>query len=174
MGDYTELMIKAHLRDDVPADVRDTLRRAVAGELNQSRRRESDWVPPINPTTGRPHPLFDHEDWSVLVNGVSTDATVRSFCDDEMVFINSSTCRTTLSMALFIEWLSPYLNAPVGHYIGYTWFVGDVAPTPIWNMVSSGAHTPYGDDGSCRIWGCDGTHTTAHSPTCVWAGQAAA
>lgn len=110
MGMYTELVIKADVKSDLPVEIEKVLQHMFNGEEK-----------PIELPN---HPFFQCHRWPMLGSCSSyyhipwSD----SMYHEGYLFSRSDLKNYSDEIELFVDWIKPYLDAPVGFCIGWKWY----------------------------------------------------
>ncbi|MEN6533260.1 MAG: hypothetical protein ABFD89_06325 [Bryobacteraceae bacterium] len=129
MGMYTELLLKAQLKDEAPDSVRGVLR------FLFNKGAEPEELPN--------HPFFTLDRWSQIGRCSSayhipwTD----SHYDEEYGYIFSRSDLKNYSGEIdaLLSWIAPYLRGEDGMCIGWSWYEESIQPTLL--ILSGGAVT---------------------------------
>lgn len=125
MGMYTELVLKAEIKNDVPDQVHAVLRHLFSGG--------------DEPATLPDHQLFRKPRWSLIGRGNSfyhTPFAVSRYEDPlhpggkgGYIFSRSDLKNYDGEIEAFLDWVNPYLEHMPGDCIGWTWYEEAEAPT---------------------------------------------
>ena len=117
MGMYTEFFFRAQLAKDAPAEVVDYLQHALT---------DRNWA---TLTAFDDHEFFQCRRWDTLLLGGSSlefpTAGYSKFLADEgysgnRIIIHASLKNYDGEALKFVDWISPYLSAAPGDFLGYT------------------------------------------------------
>ena len=125
MGMYTELHYNVELKKDTPDNVIKVLKYMVGDTLDTSESPD--------------HALFSASRWDIMLRcdsyyfNADTHSTLRY---DEMAKAYFLCVRSNLKnysdeIALFIDWMSDYISASEGEFLGFWRYEGDSEPTLI-------------------------------------------
>jgi hypothetical protein len=120
MGMYTELIIKCDIKKDLQEDVK-----AILNCLFNSQE-EVENTPK--------HPFFYTSRWRAIGNCCSYYHIPKalSFFDGNYLFSRSDLKNYSSEIELFLDWLNPYIDEPVGRCIGWMWYEEDEEPSLIY------------------------------------------
>jgi len=117
MGPYTELNCAFSLRHDTPEDVIDTLLFMTGQDGHEPKQL---------PT----HAFFETERWRQMLNRASPEFDAEACCNAAVELSETSgRYRVTIrcdfrnydiEIARFISWITPYIFADKGDFVGYT------------------------------------------------------
>ena len=132
MGMYTELMLKADVKRDLPADVEAVLQHL----FNGADRPES--LPD--------HRFFALDRWSQIgsMSSYYHIPWATSKYNDGYIFSRSDLKNYGGEIEAFVDWVMPYLDKFEGECIGWSWYEEDDCPTMLHmtaNAKVSGADT---------------------------------
>lgn len=122
MGMYTELVFKADIKSDLPADVR-TILHAMFSPRDVAK------VDVELPD----HPFFKCPRWQ-MIGACSSYYHIpwaTSRFEDDYIFSRSDLKNYDDEINKFIDWVKPYIAAPPGHCIGWSWYEESNVPTLI-------------------------------------------
>lgn len=125
MGMYTELSLDLRLAEDVPPEVLDILRFMLEGDPSDER--------PILPR----HPLFGDTRWAFMLRCCSyyhTPVATMALHWDDITKAHFLVGRCDLKnydneINLFIDWLTPYIEAEENEFLGHQIYEEDERPT---------------------------------------------
>lgn len=123
MGMYTELVLKCQIKEDAPQEVKD-----VVNYLFRNQRK---------PERLPDHAFFSCDRWDFIGKscsyyhhpGVVND--VNDEFGDISIFSRSDIKNYDGEIESFIDWLKPYIDAPEGQCIGWSWYEEEQQPTLI-------------------------------------------
>ena len=118
MGMYTELVLKAQVRSDIPFEVEAILQNLFNGEE----------MPSVLPD----HPFFSCPRWTMIGSYSSYYHTPFSLSRyaDGYIFSRSDLKNYSDEIEKFIDWITPYLNIyGESNCIGWKWYEEADAPT---------------------------------------------
>lgn len=120
MGMYTELILKARVKDDIPFEVEAILQNLFNGEE----------MPSVLPD----HPFFSCQRWPLIGNRSSFYHIPFSLSRyrEGYIFSKSDLKNYDGEIEKFIHWITPYLNLNLyaeSTCIGWTWYEEADAPT---------------------------------------------
>lgn len=126
MGMYTELVLKCRIKEKPPRQVKEVLHYLFVD-------RYSDM--PERPT----HPFFQTPRWHMIGGSSSfyhhpkaTSSMYEvDYSDSIYIFSRSDLKNYDNEIALFLDWIDPYLDNLPGECIGWTWYEEDEQPTLI-------------------------------------------
>ena len=131
MGTFTELNFNSVLKKDTPIDVINTLR-VMVDELAKKE----------NPTPLPDHELFKDEEsrWNIMLlcDSYYFDAETHSTLNyDDLIGSHVLCIQTNFKnydneVALFLDWINPYLDKVKGEMLGYYRYEEDRKPTIIY------------------------------------------
>jgi hypothetical protein len=112
MGRFTELNVVFALRDDTPQEIVDAL---------LYMTRQDDGLPRSIPT----HPLFETTLWRYMLceTGAEAYSNARMELSDHGRYLISIRCNCEDAdgeIGKFIDWITPYVHARRGDFLGYT------------------------------------------------------
>jgi len=128
MGMYTEIRYFGGLKKDVPEHVPHILRFMVG-------------QPVTEPSNLPDHPLFKDTRWAYMLNCDSyyfeadTHSTMRfdDIGEQWQLTVQSNLKNYNDEIAKFIDWVSPYVQAMDGQFVGYTRYEEENNPTLIYH-----------------------------------------
>ena len=114
---YTEILIKANIREDLPIEAKEVLEYLFLGKT----------MPTILPK----HDLFETTRWRLIgnCNSFYHIPQVFNFFSGTQLFSRSDLKNNGCVIELFFDWIQPYINAEIGVCIGYKWYEEHDAPT---------------------------------------------
>lgn len=120
MGMYTELVLKVRLTEDTPRDI-----------LNHMFGDGPE------PVTLPDHDFFKSHRWSFIGKSSSfyhhpepTSSFPKfDYTSSDYLFSRSDLKNYGNEIALFMDWLQPYIDAEPGYCVGWEWYEEDNAPT---------------------------------------------
>lgn len=115
MGMYTELVLKVRLTGDAPRDI-----------INHMFGDGPE------PATLPAHAFFKTQRWDFIGKSSSFyhhPEALSSFLSSDYLFSRSDLKNYGNEIALFIDWLQPYIDAEPGYCIGWEWYEEDDVPT---------------------------------------------
>lgn len=127
MGMYTELVLKCQIKEGVPRQVKEVLHYLF-----------------VDQTTGVPecpnHPFFKTPRWNFVGSSGSfyhhpkpvTHLYEVDYADFMYIFSRSDLKNYDNEIALFLDWINPYLDHMPGECIGWTWYEEEEQPTLIY------------------------------------------
>ena len=126
MGMYTELDFHVRLVEETPEEVINLLRYMVGDTGN-------------SPLDLPDHPLFSTHRWSMMCRGGSYyfPADPRAYlrydkiADQYFLGVRSNLKNYDHEIALFVDWIMPYVDACIGEYLGYMMYEEDATPSVI-------------------------------------------
>jgi hypothetical protein len=130
MGMYTELVLKCRVRDTTPDGIKEVLRHMFGNN--------------VEPETLPEHPFFKSPRWSLLGKCSSyyhhpeaLSGIFESSNDwgDMYIFSRSDLKNYDNEIALFVDWITPYVDGYGKACIGWEWYEEDEAPTLIFVEV---------------------------------------
>jgi hypothetical protein len=142
VGMYTALHLGIELKSDTPGEVKEILKAMVAGI-------EPKQTPPD-------HPFFKIRGWHWTLVSDSYYFKHQSHVEFKYDttakrYFLSVTCNLKNydeDIEKFLDWLTPYINASPGDWLGYTMYEEDTRPTNIFYLEEPTADaysTPYGN-----------------------------
>lgn len=120
MGMYTELVLKAEVKDDAPESVK-----AILGFLFNGEDR---------PTVTPEHPFFSCERWS-MIGRCSSYYHVpwnASAYREAYIFSRSDLKNYEGEIEKFLDWVRPYFVQESDQCIGWSWYEESESPTLIY------------------------------------------
>ncbi len=120
MGMYTEILIKACVKNDIPDQVENVLQ-----YLFNNKEK-----PIILPN----HSFFLCPRWSCIGRGCSYYHIpwITSRYSDGYIFSRSDLKNYDNEIENFFDWIKPFLSGPKGLCIGYWWYEEDQKPTLVY------------------------------------------
>ena len=117
MGMYTELVLKAEVKRDLPQDVEAVLQHLFNGND----------APDVLPS----HPFFECDRWGHVgtCSSYYHIPFAMSNYSEGYIFSRSDLKNYGGEIEKFIDWLTPYLNEFKGYCIGWTWYEEADKPT---------------------------------------------
>lgn len=115
MGDYTEIVIKARIKSEIPKYVKDILTHMFDTDVNF----DEEYINSILPD----HKFFKCKRWHMIGSCSSsyhTPLSNKKYKNDR-IFIRIDLKNYSGEIDSFIDWLMPYVNEFPGKYIGYKW-----------------------------------------------------
>jgi len=114
MGMYTEMVFRGNVKEDLPEEVKKTLTFMFAKDW-----REMDIKDFI-----LDHDFFKTDRWSWMVHSAPAyfPMCAPSFIDFDKgeIFIHCTIKNYTGEYVEFVKWISPYMDADEGEFLGYT------------------------------------------------------
>ena len=125
MGMYTELVLKCQIKEDAPADVKSVIAHMFCG----------DDAPEKLPD----HPFFGLTRWNFIGScssfyhhpEVVNSCSKFYYTESQYIFSRSDIKNYDGEIESFIDWLKPYVDAPEGQCIGWSWHEEEQQPTLI-------------------------------------------
>ncbi|HAZ2983855.1 TPA: hypothetical protein J0587_004682 [Salmonella enterica subsp. enterica serovar Kentucky] len=125
MGMYTELVLKCQIKEDAPADVKSVIAYMFCGE--DAPKKLPD------------HPFFGLTRWNSIGScssfyhhpEVVNSCPKFDYTDSQYIFSRSDIKNYDGEIESFIDWLKPYVDAPEGQCIGWSWYEEGQQPTLI-------------------------------------------
>lgn len=125
MGMYTELVLKCQIKEDAPADVKSVIAHMFCG----------DDAPEKLPD----HPFFGLTRWNFIGSCSSfyhhpeavNSCPKFDYTESQYIFSRSDIKNYDGEIESFIDWLKPYIDAPEGQCIGWSWYEEEQQPTLI-------------------------------------------
>ena len=121
MGMYTEILVKAHIKRDIPIEVKEVLEYLFT---------DNEKVPTILPE----HEFFKDKSWRSIgsCNSFYHVPITLNFFNGTTLFSRSDLKNYSHAIELFFDWIQPYVNAETGQCIGYKWYEEWSSPTLIY------------------------------------------
>ena len=133
MGMYTALHFAATLRADTPASVLDTL------HYMMEPRRFPEAPYPDHPD----HPLFHTDRWDIMLacdsyyfNADTHSVLRRGWDGHSSLSVTSNFKNYDGELDLFLDWITPYVAAYDGDWLGYHMYEEDEQPTLIFHPAN--------------------------------------
>ena len=122
MGMYTEILIKADIKIDIPTKVHEILTFLFT---------ETDVDKPKDLPD---HPFFKYDEWTLIgrCSSYYHIPTCLNFYEKEYLFSRSDLKNYGNEIDLFFDWIDPYICAYEGKCIGYSWYEESDEPTLIY------------------------------------------
>lgn len=125
MGMYTELVLKCQIKEDAPTDVKSVIAHMFCG----------DDAPEKLPD----HPFFGLTRWNFIGScssfyhhpEVVNSCPKFDYTNSQYIFSRSDIKDYDGEIESFIDWLKPYVDAPEGQCIGWSWYEEEQQPTLI-------------------------------------------
>lgn len=121
MGMYTEIVIKACMKENLPEEVSKVL-----DYMFRGGEKPDIYLPS--------HSFFKCPRWDFIGKGSSyyhVPASI-TFYDEGYLFSRSDLKNYDDEINLFFDWINPYLEGLSGQCIGYLWYEEDTEPTLIY------------------------------------------
>lgn len=117
MGMYTELVIKADIKHNLPKEVEKVLQYLFNNDAK--------------PTKLPHHPFFECQRWDCIGKSSSHYHIPQTlnFYDGTYLFSRSDLKNYGGEIEDFVNWLSPYINCEKEKCIGWSWYEEDDSPT---------------------------------------------
>ncbi len=117
MGEYTEIIIKAEVKADLPQEVEAVLQFLFNGEEK--------------PLVSIDHPFFKCDRWA-FIGRCSSYYHIpwsTSKYEEEYIFSRSDLKDYDNEIDQFFAWIDPYLDEEQGQCVGWSWYEEESAPT---------------------------------------------
>ena len=116
---YTELVLKAMIKEDSPKIVKDILEFLFNGAEEPKKKPD--------------HEFFTKERWDIIgrCNSYYHVPFSLSKYSEGYVFSRSDFKNYNSEIESFIDWIKPYIDEPDGYCIGWTWYEEYDVPTLI-------------------------------------------
>ena len=124
MGMYTELILKADVRRNIPTDVEAVLNTLFNNTTLTAPLPDHEFFQCARWTNIGCCCSFYHTPWST------------SRYSENHIFSRSDLKNYDDEIAKFIDWVSPYLDQLHGDCIGWTWYEEDITPTLIFQKAA--------------------------------------